>query len=173
MDPELAARLADVDLSLFNPTLTRTRDERTSFRFTRPDGRPEWLGRTSVPGVRAAALLEQFDPGEANVLLPGFGEGTEVGTLLKTLEPHRVVFVWETDPVTVRLVLALHDYAADLAAERLVILQCPAEELARTLTDWLIRHPTRSCPGRLMVWPWQTRAELDECRSAVEAAWRH
>ena len=172
VDPTLAGQFSDLNLSPFNPTPARTRDGKPSFRFTRPGGQTEWLGRSSVPGVRAAALLEQFDPGQGNVLLPAFGEGTEVEELLKRLETHRLVFVWEPDLLTIRLALALHDYAAALQAERLIILRCPVENLDRVLTDWLWAHPKQQCPTRIMRWPWQSQAELDTIRSSVETAWR-
>jgi hypothetical protein len=171
-DPDLADRLAKLDVFAANPAPALTRDNRLSFRLTGPDGQTHWLGRTSVPGVRASALIEQFDPGQANVLLPGFGEGTEAEMLLQKLEPHRTVFVWESDPATVRLVLALRDYADAVGTGRLVILMCSNQELAPALSAWLNRHPTVQCPNRLMMWPWQTHVELAQCRSAVEVAWQ-
>lgn len=172
VDPATADCQAALDLAPLNPVPARTRDGRLSFRLTQPDGKTGWLGRTSVPGVRAAALLEQFDPGNGNVLLPSFGEGTEVQTLLSQLQPHRVVFVWEPDPVTIRLALSLHDFSAALRAGRLVILYCAAENLTQALANWLQNHSAQECPGRLMMWPWQTDAQIDQIRSAVEAAWR-
>jgi hypothetical protein len=171
-DPALADRITALDLTPFNPTPTLTRDRQLSFRFTGPDGQPHWLGRSSIPATRAAALLEQFDPGQANVLLPSFGEGTEAQNLLKKLEPHRVIFIWEPDLLAVRLVLTLKDFAGALATKRLVILQCSAQDLTAVLTDWLIRHRSIPCPNRLMMWPWQTPAEMAQCRSAVETAWQ-
>lgn len=171
VDAGLAGRLESLDLAPFNPTPACTRDGRISFRFNRPEG-SQWLGRTSIPSVRAAALLSQFDPGQANVLLPALAEGTEAESLLETLGGHRCVFVWEPDPVTVRLALALHDYTAAITANRLILLCCSLAELPDALVDWLGRHPQCQCPNRLMMWPWQSPAELSECRSAVEAAWQ-
>lgn len=171
-DPALADRLASLDLSPFEPTPAFTRDRKLSFRFTGPDGQPHWLGRTSVPDTRAAVLLDQFDPGQANVLLPSFGDGTEAEELLRRFEPHRTIFIWEPELLAIRLVFALKDFSAALASTRLVILQCSAQELATVLTDWLIRHRNIQCPNRLMMWPWQTQAELAQCRSAVETAWQ-
>jgi hypothetical protein len=171
-DADLALRLAGLDISPFSPTPAHTRDGRLSFRLTRTEGQREWLGRTSIPGVRAAALLEQFDPGNRNVLLPGFGEGTEIHNLLAKLDPHRLVFVWEPELITIRLGLALRDYRGGLTGSRLIILQCPNTHLTEELARWLIGHPHHQCPTRLMAWPWQSQAELAECRSAVEAAWQ-
>ena len=170
-DPDLADRLTHLDISPFNPTPALTRDGHLSLRYTHPGGQTQWLGRSSIPAARAAVLMEQFDPGQANVLLPAFGEGTEAETLLRKLEPHRAVFIWDPDLLTIRLVLALHDFAAPLAACRLVILQCSIQALGSTLSAWLAGHPSIQCPNRLMMWPWQTPVELSECRSAVEAAW--
>lgn len=170
--PDLAGRLAAIDLSPYSATPARTRDGQLSYRFTPPSGKTQWLGRSSIPRVRASILMEQFDPGQGNVLLPGLGEGTEVETLLHSLAPPRVVFVWEPDPVNIRLVLAIHDLSAALSAGRLVVLQCSTQDLLPTLTDWLVRRPAVQCPSRIMVWPWQSQAEMAQYRTAVEAAWQ-
>ncbi len=172
-DPALAGRLTSTGQATgFCPVLTATRDGRRNFRITRPDGVVEWFGRTSIPSVRADALLERFEPGHANVLLPGIGEGSEARLLTHRLGRHRAVFVWEEDHAPVRLMLQLHDVAAAIAEQRLVFLVCPAEELTRTLVSWLEDHPGHLCPERIMMWPWQSPAEVAPCRTAVEAAYQ-
>lgn len=168
--PDLALRLASFDLTPFNPQPALTRDGQLSYRLTRPDGKTYWLGRSSVPGVRASVLMEQFDPGQGNVLLPGIGEGTEIETLLTRLKPPRTVFVWESELINIRLTLALHDFSAGLRAGRLVLLNCVAADLTSTLVNWLVSHPGVPGPTRIMLWPWQSQADAAQCRIAVEAA---
>lgn len=155
-----------------DPRPQRTRDGGVNFRIRKTDGTTGWFGRTSVPSVRAAALLEQFDAGHANVLLPGVAEGTEVKQLLKRLGPHRAVFVWEPSAEALGLAMRLHDYAADLPNERLVLISCGPDDLAATLIEWLRAHPGHYCPTRIMVWPWQGHAEIAGLRSAVETAYQ-
>ncbi len=168
-DQPLAERLA-----ASNPPadLAATRDGSMNYRLTTPEGTVGWLGRTSIPAVRAEAILESFQPGTGNVFLPGIAEGTEALLLTERLGPHRAVFAWEPDPLNVRLVLSLHDFARAIEAGQLILLVCPALDLATTLTAWLERNPGHLCPERLLMWPWQTFPEVAECRSSVEQAYQ-
>lgn len=170
VQPALAERLAGIDLSALHPTPARTRDGGTSYQIRRPDGTIGWFGRTSIPSVRAAALLEQFDAGQGNVLLAGIGEGSEALGLLRSLGRHRAVFAWEPEAPALRLMLGLHDCAEPLRQERLVLLACPLEGLQTTMAAWLSDHPGHLCPARILMWPWQSLADLTPCRQAVEAA---
>ncbi len=173
VEPELAARLEHAlervgELS----APAATRDGRVSFRVRRPDGTPGWFGRTSIPGVRAAALLEQFQPGNANVLLPGVGEGSEAALLTQRLGRHRAVFVWEECETSVCWSLHLHDFESAILDKRLVFLLCAAGDLAAALSEWLRKNPGHLCPDRIMMWPWLTFGEIVPCRAAVEAAYQ-
>lgn len=170
VDVPLADRLAGLDPADGHPRLLRTRDGQTNFRLSSPDGHEYWLGWTSIPAVRAGALIEQFNPGDGNILLPGVGEGTEIAILLTKLKQDRRVFVWEPDGMAVRLALALRDYAVNLSTGRLVLLAGPLAELSSMLAAWLHRHPGVAFPTRMMMLPWHTPAETAEIRSAVEAA---
>ncbi|HPD29728.1 MAG TPA: glycosyltransferase [Phycisphaerae bacterium] len=173
VDPELAQRLADLpDASGPPPMPARTRDGRLSFRLKQSDGWMTWFGRTSIPGVRAAALLDRFDAGRANVFFPGMGEGSEVEMLLPRLGAHRAIFVWEPDPVNLKLALRLHDLAAAISAKRLVLMTSGLGQLADALYQWLMRNPGHLCPNQMMMFPWQTPAEIAPIRFAVEQAYQ-
>jgi len=152
------------------PILSATRDGHLNFRLTQDDGCLQWFGRTSIPAVRAEALLKQFQAGQANVMLPGIGEGTEAVRLAQQIGIHRAVFVWETDQTAVQLMLRLHDVAGLITDRRLIFLICPLERLTTTLIKWLEENPGHLCPNRIMMWPWQTPNDLVACRMAVEQA---
>ncbi|HSW45282.1 MAG TPA: glycosyltransferase [Phycisphaerae bacterium] len=167
----MADRVALIDDALLNARPAHTRDGHLSFRISADDGQPAWLGRTSIPLVRAEVLLEKFDSGTGNVLLPGLGQGMEVSLLLLRLGSHRAVFVWETQAEALALAMRLHDWHGAIATGRLKFLVCSLEQLAQVLPDWLDRHPGYLCPERIMMWPWSAPGELAACRSAVQRAY--
>src|SRR5687768_11777187 len=92
--PELAERLTAAPEPSLSYTLESTRDGLVNFR-SRSNG--AWFGRTSIPLIRAEALLQQFQSGTANVLLPGIAAGTEAELLTQRLGRHRAIYVWEPD----------------------------------------------------------------------------
>lgn len=170
--PEIAQQIAAMtDAAEPVPPVARTRDGRASFRLTQADGSSSWFGRTSIPSVRAAALLDRFDSGKANVFLPGLAEGTEVEMLLQRLGPHRAVFVWEPDVRNVWLALSLHDLSRAIEEKRLVLLVCPQARLAETLLRWLDKNPGHLCPNQMMMFPWQSMSQIAAVRLAVEQAY--
>jgi len=146
------------------------RDGTPTFRLRSSDEHGAWFGRTSLPAVRGEALLEQFDAGTGNVLLPGIGQGYEVSRLLERLGVHRAVFVWEPEETALSMALALHRWAEAIRGQRLVFLVCPENALATTLAGWLAEHPGHLCPERIMRWPWSTPPALAACRTAVQQA---
>jgi len=172
VEPELAKAVllkSDEDFKKTQPPKPiQTRDGKINFHIPRQDGRFEWLGRTSIPSVRAEAVIEKFDTGQGNVLVPRIGEGTELLLLTRRLQRHRAVFAWEEDLGTIQLVLHLHDYSDALTEGRLVLLNCPLNQLTETLFDWLEQHPGHLCPSRIMLWPWQIPQDLSNCQAAVE-----
>jgi len=173
VDPELARQLTDLpDPAGPPPIIARTRDGRLSFRLTRPDGSLGWFGRTSIPGVRAAALLDRFDAGRANVFFPGTAEGTEIEMLLHRLGHHRAIFVWEPETAHLKLTLRLHDLSGALLAKRLVLIAGPSEQLADALCRWLAKNPGHLCPNQMMMFPWQAPADIAPIRLAVEQAYQ-
>jgi hypothetical protein len=167
---EVLAHLPEVGPEEVAPAYTR--DGRLSFRLLGPDGVPTWFGRTSIPTVRAEALLDRFDTGKANVILPGIGQGTEAALLTRRLGRHRAVFVWEPDARSVQLALRLHNLATAIEDGRLVLLVCMLPELTAALAGWLKEHPGHLCPNQMLMWPWQSMAEIAPIRSAVEIAYQ-
>ncbi len=172
VDEPLVRRIQAIDPAKSGWKLATTRDGQIGFQREGSESGIQWLGRSSVPNTRAEAILEQFDPGRANVLMPGIAEGSEAASLLRTLGCHRAVFVWEDDLTQLSLALRCHDIADAIRNERLVLLVCNAAEVAGRLLDWLRQHPGHLCPERLMMWPWQTLSQLAVLRSAVESAYR-
>lgn len=168
--PDLADRLSPLPEDYALPATTR--DGRPGFRLHTEDGTRPWFGRTSIPGVRAAALVDQFQAGNGNVLLPGIGEGSEASLLLLRMGSHRAVFVWEPCERWIDLAIRLHPWHAELHSERLVFLCCPLDQLDQRLTDWLATHEGVLCPQRIMMWPWQAMADMVPIRAAVETAFQ-
>ena len=148
-----------------------TRDGQLSLQVRAEGGAWAWFGRSSIPRVRAEALLANFESGHGNVLLPGVAGGTEAQLLLGSLEVHRAVFIWEMQPEQLALAFRLHDCAAALAASRLVPFVCPAEALTATLLDILDARPGLLCPDRILMWPWCTYEQTGDLRNSIEVAW--
>jgi hypothetical protein len=171
-DADLADRVRQAGAEAASVEVARTRDGLLSFRIPAGDGGIIWFGRTSIPSVRAEALMEKFDAGTGNVLLPGIGQGREVTLLLERLGPHRTIFVWEIEVVSIALALRLHPWSQAIAASRCVFIVCPLEQLADNLVAWLDWHPEYMCPERIMMWPWSTMPALSACRSAVQMAYQ-
>ena len=72
--PGLAQRLGRVDIPS-TVRRVRGRDQSETFRIDDGNGRGHYLGRTSMPRVRAVALVDGFAPDGSNVLLPEMGTG--------------------------------------------------------------------------------------------------
>lgn len=172
VDPPLAETIRAAAAEAPDVTPAATRDGQVNFRISTSGGKPAWFGRTSIPLVRANALLERFDPGHGNVLLLGIGQGTEAALLLGRLSKARAVFVFETEPINLLLALRLHDFEPAIADERLVLLTAPAERLADALRQALERRPGHACPARIMVWPFKTPIAADACRITAEEVYR-
>lgn len=152
-----AERLRTVEL----PPSTRSvvgRDGNRTFVWSDAAGRLEWLGRTSIPTVRAEELIAAFEPGSRNVLLRGVGSGEEIRLLLGRLAPYQAVFVLEEDPAVAALVLRLRDFSGDLRRGRLVILV--AGDVWGELKRFLCDHPGFLTPERVLCWPWFAAADV-------------
>ena len=98
--------------------------------------------------------------------------GIEAKLLCERLGLHRAVFVWEPSVLAVRLALRLHEYSEAIARERLILLIHPLETLGEGFVDWLRNHPGHLAPERLMMFPWQSWAELSSIRSVIEGVHR-
>src|SRR5687767_2497223 len=168
--PALAEQLVTAPSWSQSYTLEATRDGRLNFRSL-SEGRA-WFGRTSIPFVRAEAILQQFQSGTANVLLPAIAEGTEAELLIQRLGRHRAIYVWEPNLCAVQLVLCLHDFSAAIRDGRLIFFACTFEQLSQTLSTWLDENPGHLAPDRILMWPWQSLAELVPCRAVLESAYQ-
>lgn len=170
--PMTAGRLQAVRADVPPTVLAATRDGKTNLRLSEGAGPAKWFGRTSIPAVRANALVSQFQAGHANVLLPGIAEGSEAALLLERFGPHRAVFVWEEDPRNLLLAFQLHDFAGAIETRRLVPILAPLSELQTALGETLAALPGHLCPDRMLLWPWHTQGSIAPCRAALEAAYR-
>jgi len=169
-DAELAAQVERAAGSSAGVEAARTRDGQVNLRLA-GDGQSAWFGRSSIPLVRAEVLLEKFEVGTGNVLLPGIGQGQEVTLLLQRLGGHRAVFVWEQAWENIALALRLHPWSDAIVGQRLVFLVCPPENLTNALVRWLDAHAGHLCPERIMMWPWSALPDLSACRTAVQLAY--
>jgi len=152
VDPDLSATLTELPLP-DHVKLTTGRDGAATYRLQGPDGTEQWFGRTSMPTVSARGILAGFDPGDANVALPGIGSGQELSLLARWLGPHQAIFVLEDDPLQLKLALRLHDLTGPLLAGR-VVLVC-GEDLESKLIEFCRRHEGVHPPSRMLGWPWQ------------------
>lgn len=164
VDPRLADRIAATSIDTATPVLGR--DGSATYRLRRPDGTMIWFGRTSMPTVSGPALLESFRDGDANVVLPGIGQGIEAALLTGRISPHRAVFVLEPDPLCIALAMRLHRLADAIRQSQLVFITDDA--LDEGLTAFLVEHVGYVIPDRILARPWMTQAELDAFRGIVE-----
>jgi len=134
------------------------RDGTPTFVWPENENRLTWLGRTSMPTVRATELVAAFDPGSRNVLLYGLGGGEEVRLLLNRLAPHQAVFVLEDDETSAALALRLRDFSPSLRQGRLLLFVA-ADPWGEMLT-FLRRNAGFLTPERALCWPWFTAADI-------------
>ncbi len=134
------------------------RDGSMTLCWHQEDGSPAWLGRSTMPQVRAEALVEAFAPGNGNVLLVGMGQGAEAAMLLARLAPHQAVFVIEEDAATAALAVCVHDFAVHLERGRLLIFAGPNawDEMHR----FLLEQIGYLVPDRVLSWPHFTHSDV-------------
>ncbi len=126
-----------------------------------------WLGRTTMPTVRAAALMEAFNAADGNALFVGMGQGAEIKLLLKRLAPHQSVMVVEEEPWAAECALRLYDFSADLRDRRLLLFvgSDAWEELERFLTQ----HDGFVEPTRILSWPWFEAPQIADASQRIAA----
>ncbi len=163
--PELARRLAVVTIPV-TAVSTTARDDMPTFTISTDDGCTHWLGRSSMPSVRAAALVADYGADSGNVLLPRMGGGMEVAQLLARLAMHSAVFVLEPDLLEIRLALSVHDFSDDIRAGRLIILA--TTDPARAMTRFFAASPGYDFPQKLLWLPFLTAQEIKALTEAVE-----
>ena len=144
------------------------RDGELTYRIGEGSEAAAWFGRTSMPSISGPAILDTFDPGNGNVLLPKMGQGIEMKLLLERLPAHRAVFVLEDDSLAAVLALRLYDVSDGIRAGRLVLLTGgqPEDSLRQFLTD----HGGYVIPDRILGWPWLSQADHQRIRLGVERA---
>ncbi len=147
-------------------SLTQGRDGSPTYAWIE-DGKQHWLGATTMPEVRAAALTNAFDAALANVLLFGFGGGREVALLLDRIAPHQAVFTLDTSVAQVALAMHLTDFSARIRSGRLVLSvgESPWEDLERFLTS----NDGYLIPERVLAWPWFGSSDIGEITSNLHA----
>ena len=143
----------------------KSRDGAETFLWTTPDGRENWLGRTSMPTVSAPALVESFDPGMGNVLLYTFGQGEEVALLLGRLCPHQAIFVVEPSATMVHAALELRDFGGAIRSQRLCVFT--GDDGWSALQKFLVDRPGFLVPQRILVRPWFDPALIHELRQRL------
>lgn len=132
--------------------LVEGRDGRPTVAWTDEQGGLRWLGRTSMPSIRAAALLDSFQAGSGNTLLVGLGQGAEARLLLDRVAPHQAVMVVESEAWAVRSALTLYDFSVGARLGRFAIFTGTAAW--DDLRQFLIDHPGYLSPDRILSWPW-------------------
>ncbi|MFH1420274.1 MAG: glycosyltransferase [Planctomycetota bacterium] len=132
--------------------VTKGRDGRPTFAWSDEQDAVRWLGRTSMPSIRAGALIEAFQPGDRNVLLSGMGQGAEVDLLLRRLAPHQAVMVVDEEAWSVALTLRVYDFSAALRDHRLLVFTGP--DAWTHLGQFLVENDGYLAPERMLSWPW-------------------
>ncbi len=150
-DPQCAEMLRNATPP-FEIRPSRGRDGAATLTWCDADGRRHWLGRTTMPSIRAEALIDAFNPGSHNILMVGFGHGTAVSRLLSRLMPHQALLVVDDVPWSVSMALHLHDFSAAIDAGRLCLFvgESAWDELRRFLQS----NPGYLAPDRILAWPW-------------------
>jgi len=134
------------------------RDGSMTLCWQQADGSPAWMGRSTMPQVRAEALVEAFAPGSGNVLLVGMGQGAEAAMLLARLALHQAVFVIEEDAATAALAVCVHDFAVQLERGRLLIFAGP--DAWNGLHRFLHEQIGYLVPDRVLSWPHFTHSDV-------------
>lgn len=165
--PLLADRLAKIAIPQ-SVVASKTRDGTTSFRIGDSADDWHWLGRTSMPTVRAAALIDQFKPDAGNILVPAMGNGMEVCELLRRIRPHCAVFVVESDPLDLRLALTLRDYGDLIRTGRLIFVDGP--DPCDALVALFDESPGLEFPGRILALPYLETRAVESLKGSMERA---
>ena len=154
-------------------SLTRTtaRDGAPTYTWMDRAGSLRWLGRTTMPVIRAEALVASFRHGGANALLYGIGQGETLRLLLLDMSAYQAVTVIEQEPWVLRAVLGLHDFAADIEKRRLALFTGP--EAWDDCRAFFQSEEGFLTPQRMLSWPWfdpETIAVASDRLAAVQTA---
>ncbi len=144
------------------------RDGTPTYRILDDGGEQHYLGHTSMPTVRALALVETFGIDGHNAVVPSYGQGAEAIAILERMPPHGAVFAYEPDELRLRLALAVRDVSSELSTGRLVLLD--GEDLYKAFVTFFQDHPGYEFPKRILTPPHLKHAEIEALSSHVQRA---
>ena len=147
-----------------------SRDGSPSFLLPNKEGRPSWLGRSSMPSISAPEIFAGLICDGRSVVLPGVLTGLEPILVASRLPPHSTVFVIEEDPVQLKLALHLHDYTDLIADGRIVFVLGGGEKSIQGLSEFFDEHPGYELPIHLLPVPQRTSVQVAELQGQIEAA---
>ena len=139
-----------------------------TYRVRRADGRREWLGHTSVPGVWAAASVKRIELGSGCLALEGIGSGAEAEAILGAMAPYQALIVIEREASALALAFRLRDFAEALAAGRLVLLA--GEDVEKLVEGFYERERGYNPISQTLAWPWRSDRENQAFAGRVSAA---
>ncbi len=165
--PALAERLSSIAIpAAALPALGR--DQTPTFEIADRDGHSHFLGHTSIPRARAESLVDTFAPDGSNMLVFPMGTGRVARVLLDRTDGHCAVFVYEPDPVEIRLALTVTDLADCIRGGRLIVLTGPDAGVAAEAffaDGWGYEFPRK-----VLVLPHVGDGEVESMRSSLERA---
>lgn len=138
--------------------LVEGRDGAPTIAWNDASGRLRWLGDTTMPSVSEPAMVEQFDPGNGNVLIFGIAQGTAIHQLTEKLRPHQAIFVIEPEPWRAAAALRLHALQAELRRGRLLLFV--GRDAWDHLREFLVESAGYLAPERTLAWPWFSRQDV-------------
>lgn len=144
------------------------RDGSPTFRCRSLDGSREWFGKTSMPKVRAVALIEALGGEGGNLLLPSLRTGAEADEWLRRTAAHTAVLAYEPELSSLRLAMSLTDFSAALRDRRLILLH--GTSIGEALEGFYSAHPGFEFPQKMLVFPEMEGAGVAELRASVEQA---
>ncbi len=147
---------------------TPGRDGSPTLRLRDADGRWRWFGGSSMPTVSAAELFSTVRADVGNVSLPGILTGHEPLAILERLPGYRAVFIFESDPIQVKLAMHLYDYTAALAGGQLVMIV--GDEIEARLSEFFETRPGCELPTQLFTVPQHSAAQIAVLQKRLEQA---
>ncbi|MCP4251362.1 MAG: glycosyltransferase family 1 protein [bacterium] len=165
--PELTEQLQRLEIpDNINPATGR--DGSDTYQIEHGGGTRSWFGQSSMPGISTAALIGSVETAGRNLILPTIGSGGEALLAAQQLPTHCAVFIFEPEPINIKLALALHEYAELLRRRRLVLLT--GSDPVGALTAWFEANPGYEFPQHLLPVPLLPQTTLDQFRVAFETA---
>ena len=165
--PRLAERIEATDMPATVERLAG-RDGADTFRILGEDGSRRWFGRSSMPTISAPALVGGLVSQGRNLILPTIATGRETLLASQRLPRHCAVFVYEHDPLALKLALHLHDLSG-LMRRRRVVLLC-GDDAGTALAEFFAACPGFEYPQQLLPLPLLAPARRDRIQAEIESA---